>query len=215
MSVSFRGAEVCRGSVSHSAGALLPQGFSPDQELHAPCWLLPLHTTPVHLWPPCLPQAPVPEWTACRATQPRQRSARRLLWCLWVPERWLLWTAHTICFDWSPTGGSNGTVGVRFIAFEEAIIFLRVRLSSLLTKCPQMKRKVADWIITVGLFIRLGRCLSGLRPWFKGIFSGVYPTDNSIAWRHLYTCAPFSDLVRKRQGKCKEREAERADDDHI
>lgn len=64
---------------------------------------------------------------------------------------------------------------MRFVAFEEAIIFLRVRLSSLLTKCPQMKRKVADWIITGGLFIRLGRCLPGLRPWFKDIFSGVYP----------------------------------------
>lgn len=49
--------------------------------------------------------------------------------------------------------GSNGTVGVRFIAFEEAIISLRVRLSSLLTKCPQMKSKAADWIIAVGLFL--------------------------------------------------------------
>ncbi len=34
-------------------------------------------------------------------------------------------TRYTICFDCSPAGGSNGTVGVRFIAFEEAIIFPR------------------------------------------------------------------------------------------
>lgn len=85
----------------------------------------------------------------------------------------LLRTARcTLRFDWPPTGGSSGTVGVRCIAFEEAIIFLRVRLSSLLTKGPQMKRKAADWIITVGLFIRLGRCLPGLRLWFKDIFAG-------------------------------------------
>lgn len=87
---------------------------------------------------------------------------------------------------------------MRFIASEEAIIFLRVRLSTPPTKWPQMKRKVADWIITVGLFISLGRCLSGLGPWFKGIFSGVYPTNISSAWRVVkfnlieilkYTCA--------------------------
>lgn len=48
---------------------------------------------------------------------------------------------YTICFDWPPAGGSNGAVGVRFIALKEAIIFLRVKLSSPLTKCLQMKKK--------------------------------------------------------------------------
>lgn len=101
---------------------------------------------------------------------------------------------------------------MRFIAFEEAIIFLRVRLSSLLTKCPQMKRKAADWIITVGLFIRPGRCLPGLGPWFKDIFAGVYTqilllpegTLNIIGLLKQiaglkYTLVPFSHQVRKRQ----------------
>lgn len=121
-------------------------------------------------------------------------------------------THYTICFDWSPTGGNNGTVGVRFIAFEEAIIFLRVRLFSLLTKCPQMKIKVVDWIITVGLFIRLGRCLPGLKPWFKEMFAGVYSQILLMPEGILnimgllkqisglkYALAKCSHLVRKRQ----------------
>lgn len=141
----FRGAEVCRCQVSQSADTLLSNGFSPNKELHTPFWLLPLHTIPVHLWPSCLPQAPVPERTTCRTCQQGQRSARRLLWCPWVPERWLNQNArYTISFDQPHSGGSGCTVGVRFIAFEEAIIFLWVTFSSLLTKYPQMKRRIAD-----------------------------------------------------------------------
>lgn len=88
---------------------------------------------------------------------------------------------------------------------------------------------VADWRIAVGqLFIRLGRCLPGLRPSFKDIFSEVYPqifllhegilnimgyVNQISSLKHAH--APFSHLVRKRQRKCRESKAkEKADVDH-
>lgn len=79
---------------------------------------------------------------------------------------------------------------MRFVAFEGAIIFIRVAISSLMNERREMKRRAADWmVITTGLVISLGHCLPvfGFKDiFFRGVSANTLMAPRDVNYNGFF-----------------------------